>query len=373
MWIEKFYSIKLKSLFYQVKLGIMVEERKDVRVRIATLILITSFTFSQIGLANLFTGFANEEKVIVAAVVTQLASVVREVGGEKIEVVTILPPYTDPHHYEPSMDSILNTLSKAKLVVTTGPHHFAVEEKIYQVISEGLVKVRVIGLPDYERKGLKLLINPKTGDVNIHGYFYSIEGLKAIASAITEELIEVDSINKQYYAERLNDYLTRLNKLEETISLLLENNRYNIRVVIYTPSMQYVIEDLGLKLVDVVVSEVDVEPSEKDLSNMLTRLINREADYILFSDIEAIENPKLLELLSRQGIRYYIIPLSRLAETPEFTSLSTAILVSSPSISCNVEVESSSFNILLMLSILANLVLLSIIILLIIKVRRHGG
>jgi ABC-type Zn uptake system ZnuABC Zn-binding protein ZnuA len=351
----------------------MLEEGKDVRIRIVILILTASFTLSQIGPASLFTSSANGEKILVAAVVTQLASVVREVGGEKIEVVTILPPYTDPHHYEPSMDSLLNTLSKAKLVVTTGPHHLAVEEKIYQVINEGLVKVRVVSLPDYERNGLKLLINPKTGDVNIHGYFYSIEGLKAIASAITEELIEVDSINKQYYVERLNDYLTRLNKIEETISLLSKNNRYDVRVITYTPIMQYVIEDLGLKLVDIVVSEVDVEPSEKDLSNMLTRLINREADYMLFSDIEAIENPKLLDLLSRQGLRYYIIPLSSLAETPEFASLSTAILVSSPNISYNVEVESPSFNILLMLSILANIVLLFIIILLIIKVRKHGG
>ncbi|MCL7396155.1 MAG: metal ABC transporter substrate-binding protein [Thaumarchaeota archaeon] len=371
--MEKFYLIKLKSSFYPVKPRTMLTEGKNVRTRIVNLILIALFILFQIGSVNLLGGSANEEKILVAAVVTQLASVVREVGGEKIEVETILPPYADPHHYEPSMDSLLNTLSKAKLVVTTGSHHLAVEEKIYQVINEGLVKVRVIGLPDYERKGLTLLINPKTGDVNIHEYYYSIKNLKAIASAITEELIKVDSTNKQYYAERLNNYLSRLNKIEETISLLSKNNVYNVRVITYTPLMQYVIEDLGLKLVDVVVSEVDVEPSEKDFSNMLTRLINREADYILFSDIEAIENPKLLDLLSRQGVRYYIIPLSSLAETPELASLSTAILVSSSSTSYNVEVESPMFDIPLVLSILANVVLLSIIILLIIKVRRHGG
>jgi len=360
-------------LFYVVKLRIMTVKRKNIRLKLMTLILAVLFTLSQIDSSSLSTGSAEEEKILVGAVTTQLASIVREIGSEKIEVVAILPPQVDPHHYEPSMNVLLNILSKAKLVVTTGLHHFPVEEKIYQAINEGLVKVRVIGLSDYERNGLKLLVNPKTGDFNVHEYYYSIKGIKAIASTVTEELIRLDQGNKQYYAERLNDYLLRLNKIEEAINSLLDGNRYNVRVITYTPLMQYVIEDLGLKLVDVIVSEVDVEPSEEDLSNMLTILMNHEADYILFSDIEAIENPKLLDLLSRQGLRYHIVPLSSLAETPELASLSTAILLSSSNISYNGEMENSSFNILLMLSILANIVLISIIILLVIKVRRRGG
>ncbi|MEM2069008.1 MAG: zinc ABC transporter substrate-binding protein [Nitrososphaerota archaeon] len=315
----------------------------------------------------------NDEKIVVLTVIEQLASVVKEVGGERVKVESIIPSNVDPHHYEPSLDIIIKTLSQADIIVTTAQHHFPVEEKIHQIVSEGLIKVRVLSISDYEKTGLRLLRNPKTNDFNIHGFHLSIGGLRAIALAVVEELAIIDKVNSLYYYERLNTYLGNLEKIERTISLLLKDKR-GIKVLLYTPLLQYVVEDLGLGITSIVVSELDVEPTEKDVSEMLRSLGGGEADYMLISDIEVSQNPKLIELLDRQSLPYVIVPLSRFTETPQLVSLSTAVLISSyiPTSSESL-MGFSHYSLLLIFSIIANVIFLIIIILLVIKEKKHHG
>mgnify|MGYP001626207640 CR=1 FL=1 len=324
---------------------------------------------SQIAPSSLSLLSDNYEKITVVAVVEQLASVAKEIGGEKVEVVTIIPANVEPHHYEPSADILVNTLLKASLIVVTSSYHFPVEDKIYQIVKEGLIKAKVIGLSDYERNGLKLLSNPKTGDINIHGFHFSISGLRAIASTIAGELINLDPANERYYKERLNSYLIRLDEVEKTIKATVKKD---VRVIIYTPMLQYVINDLGLELAGIVVSEVDIEPSEKDISEMLNKLQKKEAEYILFADNEVSENPKLVDILDSQGLPYLIIPLSRFTTTPELVSLSTATLLSLHESFYVQEKVTSSNNVLFVLSIIANVILVILLILLFLKVRSHG-
>lgn len=372
--VEKVLSNKTYITTPKIKHKGMPMLKNLTRAILTILLLIILLIFSQtisIAYSN-SVEFVNEEQIVVVAVIEQLASIVREVGGAKVKVETIIPPNVDPHHYEPPLDTVVKTLSRARIVVTTASYHFPVEDKIYQMVSEGLIKVKIIGLLDYQKNGLRLLINPKTNDFNIHGFYLSVNGLKAIASAIAEELVNTDPDNRQYYSEKLNNYLQNLDRIEKTIKSFL-SDREDIEVFLYTPLLQYVAEDLGLKRVRIVVSELDVEPSEKDISEMLRSLRSGEADYIIISDVEALENPKLLELVIRQGLPYVVIPLSKFTETPQLVSLSTAVLVSSHlSSGAESSASSSYYNFLLIFSFIANIIFLVIIILLVIKAKKHG-
>lgn len=315
-------------------------------------------------------GYERDGKITVVAVVEQLASIVREIGDEKVDVAIVIPPNVDPHHYEPPADILVNTLSQANLIIVTSSYHFPVENKIYQMTMEGLVKAKIVGLSDYQRNGLKLLINPKTGDYNIHGFHFSINGLKAIASTITEELIGLDPVNEQYYRERLTNYLIRLNWMERTITTIVKEK---IGVIIYTPLLQYVVNDLGFELTDILVSEPSVEPSEKDISDMLDKLQRKEALCVLLSDSEVLENPKLLDLLAGRSLPYIVVPLSRFTETPEIVSLYTAIVLSSYGpLKVGRGIGPSYNSSLLALSIIANVTLITLLVLLVVKLRGYG-
>ncbi|MEM2519969.1 MAG: zinc ABC transporter substrate-binding protein, partial [Nitrososphaerota archaeon] len=160
----------------------------------STMLLFSAFVFS--------VGFSfSDDKIVVVTVTEYLASIVENVGGDRVEVSYIIPPNVDPHHYDPPLAEIIQSLSKARLVVTTARTHLPIEEKIYKVVEEGLLKTEVVGLEDYLENGLELLENPRTGQRNLHGYFYSITGIKAISKTIAEKLSEIDTAYREYYQE----------------------------------------------------------------------------------------------------------------------------------------------------------------------------
>ncbi|MEM3922387.1 MAG: zinc ABC transporter substrate-binding protein, partial [Nitrososphaerota archaeon] len=88
-------------------------------------------------------------KTLVVVAGEALARVVKEVGGEYVEVKNIIPPGVDPHSYEPSAQELLSLVSGASLIVVTGPNHYPVEEKIEQLSEKGLIRARVLDYKDY--------------------------------------------------------------------------------------------------------------------------------------------------------------------------------------------------------------------------------
>ncbi|MCS7125395.1 MAG: zinc ABC transporter substrate-binding protein [Aigarchaeota archaeon] len=339
------------------------------RLLLNSAILIVLIFFSQGFICFPSIEGSNHDKIVVAVITEPLASVVKYIGGEKVKVVTIIPANVDPHEYEPPMNTLLSTLSEARLLVVTAQHHYIVEEKIYQLIEEGLINVRVIGYEEYLEHGLRLLRNPKTDDINFHGFHYSINGLRAIASTIASHLSEIDKDNLDYYYNRLMKYFEYIDNIENSVDSLIDR-RY--RVIIYTPVLQYLVKELDLDLVDVVVSEYNVEASERDVLRMLSKLKNGEADFILLSDEEALKNPKLVDLFSKENLKYFTVPLNKVSNMPELASLSIALQISSQASVIMGERSSSEYLTLLLLSITVNIVLSIIVIFLVIKGKKSG-
>ncbi|MEN2973968.1 MAG: metal ABC transporter substrate-binding protein [Candidatus Caldarchaeales archaeon] len=346
--------------------------KKDNRHRHLSILIIPLFLISILKGSSVSLGIDEAEvgKITVVTVVEPIASVVREIGGERVDVITIIPPNVDPHDYEPPTGTLIEKLSQARLLVVSGRHHLIVEEKIYELVEEGLLRVKLVGYGDYVDNGLKQLVNPKTNDLNPHGYYYSISGLRAIASTVASSLAEIDRDYSEYYRGRLSKYLESIDSLEKKIRATLDKH---YRVIIYSPILQYLINDLGLEQVDIVVSEHDIEPSERDISNMFTRLKNGDADLVIFTDEEAVKNQKLIDLLRRENLRYVVVPVAIFYDTPELISLSASVLISSQSpTSTYSNVPLIDPFTLLWLSIIVNIVLTVMVIFLIIRLRRIG-
>ena len=66
-------------------------------------------------------GESSTDKVRAVATTTQVADMVREVGGDRVEVTQILQPNTDPHEYEPR-PSDAAAFAEAEIVFKSGGH-----------------------------------------------------------------------------------------------------------------------------------------------------------------------------------------------------------------------------------------------------------
>ncbi|MEM2519509.1 MAG: zinc ABC transporter substrate-binding protein, partial [Nitrososphaerota archaeon] len=211
----------------------------------------------------------------------------------------------------------------------------------------------------------------RTGQRNLHGYFYSITGIKAISKTIAEKLSEIDTAYREYYQEELRSYLKMLEKLYDTSKSLIYGGRKN--VALFSPILQYVVKDLGLNVEYVVVAEHGAEPSENDLRTLLDMLQTGKIDVFILTDEEASHNEDLLKILDEKNSPYIVIPLSILSRNPETIQFSVTNSINLLHYQSTKNIEAGSQTILLIASIIVNIILLSLIIMFLVKVRRVGG
>ncbi|MCD6535600.1 MAG: metal ABC transporter substrate-binding protein [Thaumarchaeota archaeon] len=317
-------------------------------------------------------GAALENQVKVAVTMPVLGAIVEDIGGEHVQVVSLLPPNVDPHSYEPSVEKVLGSISKASLIVMSGPSHLPLEEKVRRLSEEGVIKTPILDYRDYETMGLLLLSVPGTGAINPHGYFFSFSGQRAIAKACAAKLSRIDPDHAEYYERRLGRYLQRLSALEERIKAMGING---MKVIIGGPDLQYLAEDLDLKILDMIVKAHGIEPSTQEISKIINLIKSGDAAVVIVSDIEVSENSALLGTLKENKIPYIIVPISELMDEPELIPLVTASLLKSNLERQVVGAKATGgfLDMVAVPSLAANLVLFTLMILLLIKVRRYAG
>ena len=84
------------------------------------------------------------EKLRVIATTNIVADVVRQVGGDMIELTALLPPGSDPHSYQATPDD-LRRLNNAQLIFVNGLH---LEEAMAPVLENLDTTVPVVSVND---------------------------------------------------------------------------------------------------------------------------------------------------------------------------------------------------------------------------------
>lgn len=296
--------------------------------------------------------YASSESVVVAVTAPYLEPVVRAVGGERVEVLSLVPLGVDPHHYEPPLSVLLDLVRRARLAVMTGPSHLPIEERLEELVSEGYLALRLVNYGDYLSAGLQLLRNPLTEELNPHGYTFALSGLKVIARAVCDALSEVDPDGSEYYEENFRRYLQYLDSLARALNQASERLR-GTRVALLTPVLQYVVAELGLELGYLVLPEhgLQVEaPRALDAVNSYRKLY----DVLLISDLELAEYGDLISQLEGRGVAVAVVPLSKLVNSsPELVPLATLITLMSYCSSAEVTQGGGSYLATALVAILA--------------------
>jgi len=282
-----------------------------------------------------------QHQVNVAVTLPYLNHVVKVVGGDRVKVISLIPPSVNPHSYEPPLNELISDLNKVDLIVMTGPSHLTIERRIKELKSSGIIKAEIIDYRNYEEFGLKLLKNPRTGLINPHGYVFSLSGLKAIATATAASLSKIDPEGSSYYKLRLDTYLQLLN---DELMVCRQSNGLN--VIIISPVLQYVVNDLGFNISYMLLPSVEVEPTQQDLSHLRELLTSEKNTIVIGSDIIINKDPKILQFLKSINVNPIVVPISKYSQSPELisaalinsiTQKSVVITTSSPKASVGIK------------------------------------
>lgn len=228
-------------------------------------------------------------KLTVVTTMTVLADLIRQVGGDKVEVKSLVPPGGEVHTYQPTPGDI-RTVAQARIVFYNGTH---LEEWI-----DGTI--RNAGKPDLPivvlSQGLPTI--SEDGEPNPH-LWLDVANAKTYVERIWDNLSRVDAGNAGYYADRATTYLSQLEELDAWIQAEVAKIPPRRRkLVTFHDAFPYFAKRYGFALQGVVVASPGKEPSAGQLSALARRIRQAEVPAVF---AESQFNPKVMEVLAKEA------------------------------------------------------------------------
>src|SRR4029077_19260556 len=207
-------------------------------------------------------------KLNVMTTTEDLASIAREVGGDRITVESMARGYQDPHFVEAKPSFILK-LQKADLLILVGreleigwlpPLIQQSRNRKVQVGADGYVdaslKAQILEVPTGQ-------ITRAEGDVHPLGnphYWLDPENGKLIAREIFDALARSQPNDRAYFEQRLNDFVNRVNDAEKRWTSMMAPYK-GTKVITYHRSFPNFAERFGLNIVDYVEPKPGIPPT----------------------------------------------------------------------------------------------------------------
>jgi zinc/manganese transport system substrate-binding protein len=199
---------------------------------------------------------AAAEPIKIIAAENFYGDVAKQIGGDAVEVVSILTnPDQDPHLFEAS-PSVARDIADARIVIANGIDY------------DPWIDTLLSASPSHDRKVIVVgnLAGKKAGD-NPH-LWYDPQNVVAMARELSSALAQEDPAKKSVYAQRLADFEASLKPVTEQIAQI--KSRYGGAPVAATePVFGYMFEALGMDVKEMSFQNSvmnDTEPSASDVA-----------------------------------------------------------------------------------------------------------
>jgi len=240
-------------------------------------------------------GGRNSNQLRVVTTVPVLADWVRQVGGERVEVHSLLQGYEDPHNFEPNPRDA-KAVELAKMVVRVG---LGLDEWLNGLIaSAGNPKLKVVTLAegvDIIKESEEEYHHGAHHEGNPH-IWLDPEVAKSGVQRITAVLTELDPKGRGFYEQRSKNYLRELDSLTGVLRELVKGVK-NRKFVGMHSSWPYFCRAFGLEMVATVEPLPGQEPSAKDMAELVKRM---RSDSVRVIVIEPQQNPDLAATLAKE-------------------------------------------------------------------------
>ncbi|MGE4272682.1 MAG: metal ABC transporter substrate-binding protein [Desulfitobacterium sp.] len=254
---------------------------------------------------------SNLKQNVVITSISPLADLIKEVGGDRIQVVSLVPTGSDPHTYEPKADAV-RQVATAKLFFANGVgQEYYLEDLISNsqnpsirtvVLSEGLPLLGVKEYDAHKEEGTHT-----EGDGHDHSQgnphlWLDVTNAQHYVEKIRDVLIETYPQDQEVFATNAQNYLLELESLDqwiqEQIQTIPENHR---QIIVYHNAWSYYTERYGLTVLRTVVSGEESEPLLMEYTQLL-QLIEEHDVKAIFGEV-GFNNKLILKLAQDTGIK----------------------------------------------------------------------
>lgn len=244
---------------------------------------------------------ASAAPVRVGATLPLFADFLREVGGDNVEVFSILPSGADPHTYEPTPSDI-RRIAEADIIFVNDLQP-GLEGPILDVIESNKAQhTRVIPFmanvvsPRAQELGDPGITAAEAGD-NPHLWLDPLVAL-GYASVIASRLASEDDANTAFYNDNLARYEGRLSQLDDEIAAAVRQIPPQSRELV-TPhdAFPHLARRYGLEIVGFVVTGPGQDASPRDIADLAQAIRDRDVPAV-FSEPQIGADSRLLEQIA---------------------------------------------------------------------------
>src|SRR6187399_2455148 len=239
----------------------------------------------------------------VVATTEDLASLAREIGGDKVEVTGLAKGYQDPHNVDPK-PSFITAVSRADILVAVGreleigwlpPLITQSRNARIQPGSKGYLdaslNVKILEIPTGQ-------ITRAMGDVHPSGnphYWLDPGNGRLIAQAIQQKLTELDAADKAYFAQRYADFDKRLAAGEKRWDAMMAPYK-GTKVVTYHRSWPNFMERFGLDVMGYVEPKPGIPPSPSHTIELIAAMKAQGVKLVVMESYFDAKTPEKIAL-----------------------------------------------------------------------------
>ncbi len=206
-------------------------------------------------------GNESEPQVKVITTLVVFEDIVRQIGGERVEVSALLPFGADPHTYEPTPQDV-RRVTEAHLAFANG---FDLEPGILNVIEPNLSNAA--SLIELAQEAAAAGATLRETDPHL---WLSVDNAREYVRIIRDALTETDPEGAAKYEQNYQDYLTRLDELDEYVQDKLSALPPERRKLVTThDAFGYLADYIGFEVAAVVSVSPGQEPSAADIADLV--------------------------------------------------------------------------------------------------------
>lgn len=240
---------------------------------------------------------ATAEPLKVVASFSILGDLAREVGGDRIEVHTLVGPDGDAHVYQPT-PADAKTIAQAKLVIVNG---LGFEGWIDRLVKSsgyrGAVLVASTGIKTLKRQHDEH-DHGHDSDVDPHAWQDLANALRYVDN-IAQALVKADPAGQGSYFANAAKYKQAIVALDGGLKTSFNSIAKERRKVVTThDAFGYFSRAYGIAFISPVGINTDAEPSAADVGRIIKQ-IRREKIPAVF--MENISDPRLLERIRQES------------------------------------------------------------------------
>jgi manganese/iron transport system substrate-binding protein len=240
----------------------------------------------------------------VVTTVAPISSIVRNVGGNRIDLYGIVPDGTNSHTFEPApSDAVI--LSQADLIFVNG---LALEEPTIELAAANLrdgAEIVTLGdrTIDPDEWVFDFSFPEEDGNPNPHLWTNPVYA-KRYAEIVNETLARRDPENADYYAENLARYSTALDALDAVIAEAAETvPEANRKLLTYHDSWAYFAARYGFTVIGAAQPSDFSEPSPQEVAALIDQIRAEGVPAVFGSEVFA---SSVLEQIAGEAGATYI-------------------------------------------------------------------